>query len=152
MCETFQFNSLPGPRLPYRSFKELLVDAWIDTAQMFSHPTAGFQDIILLGITFELRPPYDEDSWCDERKNIIKEKREEDCPICLDSIKSPLLTNCAHLFCAKCLGDIDKCPLCRQTLNPSRFYYCCNVRCSVEVKPNILNSTNDLSHVDGTLV
>ena len=125
--------------------------AWVDTARKFRHPTAGFQEIRLRfdwwTLTFQFRDEMK--SWGEDRKKIIEEKKKEHCPICLDSIKDPLLTNCAHLFCAQCLEmtKSNNCPLCRQTLNPSTFYFCCSIKIHVPVKRlKLSNLTLKFSH------
>jgi SWI/SNF-related matrix-associated actin-dependent regulator of chromatin subfamily A3 len=46
---------------------------------------------------------------------------QEDCPICLDSYKDPLITKCAHIFCTACIERVietqHKCPMCRAELD-----------------------------------
>jgi SWI/SNF-related matrix-associated actin-dependent regulator of chromatin subfamily A3 len=45
---------------------------------------------------------------------------QEDCPICLDSFREPIITICAHIFCSACLERVietqHKCPMCRAEL------------------------------------
>lgn len=45
---------------------------------------------------------------------------QEDCPICLDTMKDPVITLCSHTFCYPCIEKtIDtqhKCPMCRAPL------------------------------------
>ncbi|KAI1622935.1 SNF2 family N-terminal domain-containing protein [Exophiala viscosa] len=45
---------------------------------------------------------------------------QEDCPVCLDSLKSPVITGCAHTFCRGCIERVietqHKCPMCRAEL------------------------------------
>jgi len=45
---------------------------------------------------------------------------QEDCPICLDTLKSPIITKCAHTFCTECIERVidgqKKCPMCRAEL------------------------------------
>lgn len=45
---------------------------------------------------------------------------QEDCPICLDSLRDPVITKCAHIFCTPCLERVidtqHKCPMCRAEL------------------------------------
>lgn len=46
---------------------------------------------------------------------------QEDCAICLDSYKEPVITKCAHAFCTSCIERVietqHKCPMCRQQLD-----------------------------------
>ncbi|KAF2206071.1 hypothetical protein GQ43DRAFT_436496 [Delitschia confertaspora ATCC 74209] len=45
---------------------------------------------------------------------------QEDCPVCLDSLKEPVITICAHIFCSACIERVidtqHKCPMCRADL------------------------------------
>lgn len=45
---------------------------------------------------------------------------QEDCPICLDTFKDPVITKCAHSFCTGCIDRVidtqKKCPMCRAEL------------------------------------
>ncbi|KAF2759342.1 hypothetical protein EJ05DRAFT_451626 [Pseudovirgaria hyperparasitica] len=45
---------------------------------------------------------------------------QEDCPICLDNLKEPVITCCAHIFCNACIETVidtqRKCPMCRAEL------------------------------------
>ncbi|KAH4937778.1 hypothetical protein HBI79_064250 [Parastagonospora nodorum] len=45
---------------------------------------------------------------------------QEDCPICLDTLKEPVITKCAHTFCTACIERVievqKKCPMCRAEL------------------------------------
>ncbi|KAF1971405.1 hypothetical protein BU23DRAFT_555945 [Bimuria novae-zelandiae CBS 107.79] len=45
---------------------------------------------------------------------------QEDCPICLDTLKEPVITKCAHIFCTACIDTViraqHKCPMCRAKL------------------------------------
>ena len=42
------------------------------------------------------------------------------CPICLELVYEPVLTNCGHLFCQRCVRDQPKCPTCRDELRCMR--------------------------------
>lgn len=45
---------------------------------------------------------------------------QEDCCICLDSLKAPVITACAHVYCWDCIERVietqHKCPMCRADL------------------------------------
>lgn len=45
---------------------------------------------------------------------------QEDCPICLDTLKEPVISKCAHTFCTPCLERVieiqHKCPMCHADL------------------------------------
>ena len=42
------------------------------------------------------------------------------CPICLELVYEPVLTNCGHLFCQRCVRSQTKCPTCRDELRCMR--------------------------------
>ncbi|EXJ62644.1 hypothetical protein A1O7_03082 [Cladophialophora yegresii CBS 114405] len=48
---------------------------------------------------------------------------QEDCPVCLDSLKNPVITACAHTYCRECIERVietqHKCPMCRTALATS---------------------------------
>ena len=52
-------------------------------------------------------------------RRMIKDGVTEDCSICLDDLKSPVITPCAHVFCRPCIERVlevvkpPNCPLCR---------------------------------------
>ncbi|KIW20513.1 hypothetical protein PV08_01088 [Exophiala spinifera] len=45
---------------------------------------------------------------------------QDDCCVCLDNLKSPVITSCAHVFCRDCIERVittqQKCPMCRAPL------------------------------------
>ncbi|KAJ9641804.1 hypothetical protein H2199_005017 [Coniosporium tulheliwenetii] len=45
---------------------------------------------------------------------------QDDCPVCLDILKDPVITCCAHVFCHACIEQViehqHKCPLCRASI------------------------------------
>jgi SWI/SNF-related matrix-associated actin-dependent regulator of chromatin subfamily A3 len=45
---------------------------------------------------------------------------QEDCPVCMDTMRSPVITVCAHAFCTDCIEKVietqHKCPMCRAEL------------------------------------
>lgn len=47
----------------------------------------------------------------------IRIDSQEECPVCMDTIKSPVITACAHAFCRECIERTielqHKCPMCR---------------------------------------
>ena len=54
-------------------------------------------------------------------RQMIKEGVTDDCSICLDDLKSPVITPCAHVFCKACIEAVienmkpPSCPLCRRS-------------------------------------
>lgn len=56
-------------------------------------------------------------------KTTLKDIDKQHCPICLDSIETPTVTSCGHLFCADCINTAFNsssnriCPCCRTNLN-----------------------------------
>ena len=60
-------------------------------------------------------------------KTTLKDMDKQKCPICLDSIETPTVTSCGHLFCADCINTAFNatssrvCPCCRANLNNTTF-------------------------------
>lgn len=50
----------------------------------------------------------------------IRMDSQEDCPICIDLFRQPVITACAHTFCTGCIEKVietqKKCPMCRAEL------------------------------------
>lgn len=52
-------------------------------------------------------------------RKMIRDGVTEDCSICLDDLKSPVITPCAHVYCRQCIERVLEtsrpplCPLCR---------------------------------------
>ncbi|XP_056599172.1 helicase-like transcription factor isoform X3 [Triplophysa dalaica] len=51
---------------------------------------------------------------------VLNSGSDEECAICLDSLRQPVITYCAHVFCRPCICEVirsekeqAKCPLCR---------------------------------------
>jgi superfamily II DNA or RNA helicase len=65
-----------------------------------------------------------DDKFAQTVKNTLTKLDEERCPICLDSIDTPTVTACGHIFCSECINNAfnhqptnKRCPCCRSTLN-----------------------------------
>lgn len=45
---------------------------------------------------------------------------QEECPVCMDTMREPVITACAHAFCTECIEKVietqHKCPMCRAEL------------------------------------
>ncbi len=45
---------------------------------------------------------------------------QEECPVCMESMTSPVITHCKHVFCRGCISKVieiqQKCPMCRAGL------------------------------------
>ncbi|KAF2175430.1 hypothetical protein K469DRAFT_610754 [Zopfia rhizophila CBS 207.26] len=62
----------------------------------------------------------------EENKAMLQEmlrlsiESQEDCPVCLDPLREPIITKCAHIFCTACIEQVintqHKCPMCRAEL------------------------------------
>jgi SWI/SNF-related matrix-associated actin-dependent regulator of chromatin subfamily A3 len=62
----------------------------------------------------------------DENKDALQKMlqlsidSQEDCPVCFETLKDPVITKCAHIFCTHCLERViemqHKCPMCRAEL------------------------------------
>lgn len=62
----------------------------------------------------------------DKNREILQQalrlfiESQEECPICIDTLNSPLITHCKHVFCGSCIRKVvqtqAKCPMCRAPL------------------------------------
>ena len=47
----------------------------------------------------------------------LRIESQEDCPVCMDIMREPVITACAHAFCTDCIEKVietqHKCPMCR---------------------------------------
>ncbi|KAK4191938.1 putative SWI/SNF-related matrix-associated actin-dependent regulator of chromatin subfamily A member 3-like 1 [Podospora australis] len=45
---------------------------------------------------------------------------QEECPVCIEPMKSPVITHCKHVYCRPCISKVieiqHKCPMCRANL------------------------------------
>lgn len=48
-------------------------------------------------------------------------ENQEECAVCIDDLKAPVITHCKHVFCSGCIRKViqtqGKCPLCRTALS-----------------------------------
>lgn len=62
----------------------------------------------------------------DKNREILQQalrlfiENQEECPICIDTLNSPVITHCKHVFCGGCIRKVvetqAKCPMCRASL------------------------------------
>uniref|UniRef100_H3AGZ3 Helicase like transcription factor n=1 Tax=Latimeria chalumnae TaxID=7897 RepID=H3AGZ3_LATCH len=64
-------------------------------------------------------------------KLVLNSGSDEECAICLDSMKLPVITHCAHVYCKPCICQVirteqpnAKCPLCRSEIQAERLVEC----------------------------
>ncbi|KAK2901000.1 hypothetical protein Q8A67_009115 [Cirrhinus molitorella] len=55
---------------------------------------------------------------------VLNSGSDEECAICLDSLRQPVITYCAHVYCRPCICEViqsekeqARCPLCRAQIN-----------------------------------
>ncbi|XP_041714879.1 helicase-like transcription factor [Coregonus clupeaformis] len=53
---------------------------------------------------------------------------DEECAVCLDSVRLPVITHCAHVYCRPCIAEVirseqeqARCPLCRSQIKASEL-------------------------------
>ena len=50
---------------------------------------------------------------------------QEECAICIDNLKDPVITHCKHTFCRQCISRVievqRKCPMCRNPLSEDKL-------------------------------
>uniref|UniRef100_A0A8C4SVS4 Helicase like transcription factor n=1 Tax=Erpetoichthys calabaricus TaxID=27687 RepID=A0A8C4SVS4_ERPCA len=63
------------------------------------------------------------DSLINKMNLVLSSGSDEECAICLDSLRLPVITYCAHVYCKLCICQVirteknAKCPLCRADIN-----------------------------------
>ncbi|XP_054839603.1 helicase-like transcription factor [Eublepharis macularius] len=67
----------------------------------------------------------------EKMKQILSSGSDEDCAICLDSLNTPVITHCAHVYCKPCICEViqskklnAKCPLCRKEVRLEELVEC----------------------------
>ena len=50
---------------------------------------------------------------------------QEECPVCIEDLKSPVITHCKHTFCHGCITKVieiqHRCPMCRAELSEDKL-------------------------------
>ncbi|KAK3988514.1 putative SWI/SNF-related matrix-associated actin-dependent regulator of chromatin subfamily A member 3-like 1 [Cladorrhinum sp. PSN332] len=50
---------------------------------------------------------------------------QEECPVCIEAMKEPVITHCKHVFCRGCISKVieiqHKCPMCRAGLSEDKL-------------------------------
>ncbi|XP_050395446.1 helicase-like transcription factor [Patella vulgata] len=64
----------------------------------------------------------------DALMDVLNSGSDEECPICLESLTSPVITPCAHVYCRACITNVINvgnpnaaCPLCRGELKEDKL-------------------------------
>ncbi|XP_059208866.1 helicase-like transcription factor isoform X2 [Centropristis striata] len=59
---------------------------------------------------------------------VLASGSDEECSVCLDSIRLPVITHCAHVYCRPCIAQVignqqetSRCPLCRSDIKASEL-------------------------------
>uniref|UniRef100_A0A665VNF0 Helicase-like transcription factor n=1 Tax=Echeneis naucrates TaxID=173247 RepID=A0A665VNF0_ECHNA len=59
---------------------------------------------------------------------VLASGSDEECPVCLDSVRLPVITHCAHVYCRPCIAQVitseqvhSRCPLCRGEIKTSEL-------------------------------
>ncbi|KAM9354767.1 helicase-like transcription factor isoform 2-T2 [Pholidichthys leucotaenia] len=59
---------------------------------------------------------------------VLASGSDEECSVCLDSVRLPIITHCAHVYCRPCIAQVisteqekARCPLCRSEIKTSEL-------------------------------
>ncbi|XP_072547300.1 helicase-like transcription factor [Salminus brasiliensis] len=59
---------------------------------------------------------------------VLSSGSDEECAVCLDSLRQPIITRCAHVFCKPCICEVihsqqdrARCPLCRANVKSTEL-------------------------------
>jgi hypothetical protein len=53
----------------------------------------------------------------------VQQARGYECAVCLDAVANTFLLPCAHLLCAGCAEQQQRCPTCRTAVQERRRFY-----------------------------
>ena len=60
-----------------------------------------------------------------EALQLVIDSQGEECPVCMDDLKQPVITYCKHVFCRPCIAKVievqGKCPMCRADLSEEKL-------------------------------
>jgi len=79
---------------------------------------------VVVSTTANLKLQHTDDTYIGVVKDKLDNVENERCPICLDSIDSPTVTSCGHIFCGECINNAfqhqpvngKRCPCCRKVI------------------------------------
>lgn len=61
-------------------------------------------------------------------RSVLASGSDEECSVCLDSVRLPVITHCAHVYCRPCIvqvisteQEVARCPLCRSEIKSSEL-------------------------------
>ncbi|XP_028251174.1 helicase-like transcription factor [Parambassis ranga] len=61
-------------------------------------------------------------------RTVLASGSDEECAVCLDSVRHPVITHCAHVYCRPCIAQVistqetsARCPLCRSEIKTSEL-------------------------------
>ena len=79
---------------------------------------------------------------------VLALNANEDCPICLDVLKSPAVTPCAHVFCKACIERVIEVGLIAYACRPVPATPMCTIRRLSRFPPGVrASATTELSDV-----
>ena len=89
----------------------------------------------------------------DNVKSALSDLDKQRCPVCLDTIDTPTITACGHIFCFECINCAfihqqttrKKCPCCRKDLQNS-------VLREIKMEDSVSGTDNDFSIVEHPMV
>uniref|UniRef100_A0A3P9I8H9 Helicase-like transcription factor n=1 Tax=Oryzias latipes TaxID=8090 RepID=A0A3P9I8H9_ORYLA len=66
------------------------------------------------------------DRLIEKLRLVLASGSDEECSVCLDSIRLPVITHCAHVYCQPCIAQVisneqPRCPLCRSEIKSSEL-------------------------------
>lgn len=124
VLEEIQARSKHGQKVG--SFQSVL-ERLLRLRQTCNHWTLCKQRIVDL-----LKSLEDQDvvEFNDKNREILQQalrlfiENQEECPVCIDDLSSPVITHCKHVFCGDCIRKVietqGKCPMCRAKLDSEK--------------------------------
>ncbi|KAM4771598.1 helicase-like transcription factor [Rhinophrynus dorsalis] len=99
--------------------------------QLCCHPHLVFNSSSSIVPSADCTPEELRETLVNKMKLVLSSGSHEDCAICLDSLKMPVITHCAHIYCKPCICLViekekpyAKCPLCRGDIRKEQLVEC----------------------------
>ncbi|KAF3845222.1 hypothetical protein F7725_008385 [Dissostichus mawsoni] len=55
-------------------------------------------------------------------RSVLASGSDEECSVCLESVRLPVITHCAHVYCRPCIAQENaRCPLCRTEIKANEL-------------------------------
>uniref|UniRef100_A0A7N6BLP8 Helicase-like transcription factor n=1 Tax=Anabas testudineus TaxID=64144 RepID=A0A7N6BLP8_ANATE len=107
--------------------------------QLCCHPDLLFAHIFVSNVSYPLHvlpsslgaaatPAELRERLIEKLRMVLASGSDEECSVCLESVRLPVITHCAHVYCRPCIAQVisteketARCPLCRSEIKTSEL-------------------------------